>query len=126
VGWSLEPTPTAPGAARRRVRTILTGWDIGDEYAEDVLLVISELVANVVDHAGTAMTVTIDQFRDTVLIAVSDAGDGLPRLQPLNDQAKRGRGLQLVDALCVRWGTTAVRAGQGKTAWAEIACPRSC
>jgi anti-sigma regulatory factor (Ser/Thr protein kinase) len=122
----LEPTPAAPGVARRRVRTILTGWEIGDEYAEDVLLVISELVANVVDHAGTAMTVTLDQHQGVVLITVSDAGDGRPRLQPLDDQARRGRGLQLVDALCVRWGTTPVGSGPGKTVWAEVACPRSC
>jgi phosphoserine phosphatase RsbU/P len=122
----MEPTPAAPGAARKRARTLLAGWEIGDEYAEDVLLVITELVANVVDHAGTAMTVTIDQYRDTVLIAVSDGGDSPPRLQPLDDRARRGRGLQLVDALCVRWGTTPVRSGQGKTVWAEIACPKSC
>jgi sigma-B regulation protein RsbU (phosphoserine phosphatase) len=105
---------------------ILTSWEIGDEYAEDVQLVISELVANVVDHAATAMTVTIDRYRDVVVIAVSDASDGQPRLQPLDDQARRGRGLQLVNALCVRWGTTPARPGPGKTVWAEIACPPSC
>jgi sigma-B regulation protein RsbU (phosphoserine phosphatase) len=122
VSWSLDPTPGAPGRVRRWVRTILTSWNIATDRAEDVVLVLNELVANVVDHAATRMTVTIDRAPGVVSIAVSDAGDGQPRLQPLNSQAKRGRGLQLVDALCVRWGTVPRLPGPGKLVWAHIAC----
>ena len=120
-----DPTPGAPGRVRRWVRTILMSWNIGADRAEDVVLVISELVANVVDHAATRMTVTIDQAPGVVSIAVSDASNRQPRLQPLNSQATRGRGLQLVDALCVRWGTVPRRPGPGKLVWAHIACNKS-
>ena len=75
VSWSLDPTPGAPGRIRRWVRAILMSWNIGADGAEDVLLVISELVANVVDHAATRMTVTIDQAPGVVSIAVSDASN---------------------------------------------------
>jgi two-component sensor histidine kinase len=122
VSWSLDPTPGAPGRVRRWVRTILTSWNIGVDHAEDVMLVITELVANVVDHAATRMTVTINQDPGVVSVAVSDASNLLPRLQPLSSRAVRGRGLQLVDALSVRWGATPLRPGPGKQVWAQIAC----
>jgi anti-sigma regulatory factor (Ser/Thr protein kinase) len=122
VSWSLDPTPGAPGRVRRWVRTILTSWNIGVDHAEDVVLVITELVANVVDHAATRMTVTINRGPGVVSVAVSDGSNLLPRLQPLSSQAARGRGLQLIDALSVRWGTTPLRPGPGKLVWAQIAC----
>ena len=107
---------------RRLVCTILTSWNTGVDHAEDVVLVITELVADVVDHAATRMTASINQNPGIVSIAASDASNPRPRLQPPNSQTARGRGLQLVDALSVRWGTTALRHGPGKQVWAHIAC----
>ena len=121
AGWSLDPTPAAPSAARRRAQTVLSSWDIRGEHAEDVLLVISELVANAVDHARTWLTVTIKQDAGSVLVAVSDGCDRQPQLQPHDVQARRGRGLQLIDTLSVNWGTIATLPGPGKTVWAQIA-----
>jgi anti-sigma regulatory factor (Ser/Thr protein kinase) len=122
VAWSFDPIPAAPGAIRRRAQTVLTGWGIADEPTEDVLLVLSELVANVVDHARTRMTVTIEHLAGFVLIAVTDASDEPPRQQPHSIHAARGRGLQLVAALSLRWDTIPAIPGPGKTVWAEIPC----
>ena len=122
AGWSLDPTPAAPSAARRRAQTVLSSWDIHGEHAEDVLLVISELVANAVDHARTWLTVTIKRDASSVLVAVSDGCDRQPQLQPHDVQARRGRGLQLIDRLSVDWGTISTLPGPGKTVWARIAC----
>jgi len=75
--------------------------------------VLTELVANVVDHARTQMTITIEHVTGLVLVAVTDGSNAPPRQQPHDIHAARGRGLQLVAALSRRWD---------KTVWAEIAC----
>jgi anti-sigma regulatory factor (Ser/Thr protein kinase) len=121
MDWSLDPSPSAPGAVRRQVRAVLSDWELDDQQTEDVVLVINELVANVVDHAGTRMTVTIDHSCGVALVAVADLSDVQPHLQPSSTRAVRGRGLQLVDALSKRWGITPASSGPGKTVWAEIA-----
>jgi hypothetical protein len=61
-----------------------------------------------VSFAGTAL-----------LVEVRDESLAEPRLQPVDVQAARGRGLQFVEALARRWSWTAD--GSGKTVWAEIA-----
>lgn len=59
---SLPSGPLAPGAARRFARATLDEWGrlalpgaetLTDRFADDVLVVVSELVTNAVVHAGT-------------------------------------------------------------------------
>ena len=115
---SHDPVATVAGQIRRRVRTLLAGWDVRDESIEDALLVVEELVANVLDHARTRFRLVVRMTGDVLHIAVRDRSPREPHIQPFDPHAARGRGLQLVASLAQRWGCEHHR--DGKTVWAEL------
>ena len=55
----LPADPTAPGVARAFLRCATEEWGVDDDLAQDAAMVITELVANAVDHAGTESTLAI-------------------------------------------------------------------
>ena len=82
-------------------------------------MVITELVANAVDHARSESTLSVGVKRGTLCVAVRDARRGpVPRPAPIDPTAPRGRGLQMVDALTSAWGVTLH--ADGKTVWAVV------
>ncbi len=109
---SHEPVAAVATELRRRVRALLTGWGVRAETVDDVLLVLEELVANVLDHARTAFRVVVRLAGDVVHVAVRDHSTRSPH-------AVRGRGLQLVATLPESWGCE--HHADGKTVWAELA-----
>jgi anti-sigma regulatory factor (Ser/Thr protein kinase) len=113
-----EPEAAVAGRIRRRVRGLLESWGVGDASADDVLLVVEELVANVLDHARTRFEIAVRLSGSVVHIAVRDHSGRSPRIRPVDPQAARGRGLQLVAGLSERWGC--VHHPDGKTVWAEL------
>jgi anti-sigma regulatory factor (Ser/Thr protein kinase) len=116
---SHEPVPAVAADLRRRVRALLTGWGVRPEAVDDVLLVLEELVANVLDHAHTAFRVVVRVAGDVVHVAVRDHSTRSPRVHPYDPHAVRGRGLQLVTTLARSWGCE--HHADGKTVWAELA-----
>ena len=114
-----EPAPTAAPQIRRRVRALLVGWGMSDDRTDDALLVLEELVANVLDHARTRFRLVVRLSGDVLHIAVHDDSPRSPDLQPIDPHAVRGRGLQLVEALTLRWGYA--QQDGGKTVWADLA-----
>ena len=114
---------TAPGRARAFLRGVAVEWDVDEELVQDAAMVLTELVANAVDHARTGSTLSLGMTHDGLCIAVRDASPGpVPRPAPINPTAPRGRGLQMVDALTTAWGVT-LHPG-GKTVWAVLGPPR--
>lgn len=120
MGWTFEPTPATPGAARRRLRALLAGWGLAGDDVETVVLVANELVSNAVDHAATPMTVTVERAADRITLCVSDGSDALPLVRPHDPRGARGRGMQMVQALALRWDAIP-RVNGGKTVRAEVA-----
>jgi anti-sigma regulatory factor (Ser/Thr protein kinase) len=113
-----EPVATAPARVRRRLRAALAQWELPAEVAENVLLVVEELVANVVDHARTPFRLTVHHTGPFLRITVRD-GDSSPLdPRPFDAHAARGRGLQMIDSLTSRWGCR--RTAAGKTVWAVL------
>ncbi|MFB7055375.1 ATP-binding protein [Streptomyces vinaceus] len=97
--------------------------------ADDVLLVISELVTNACRHAGGASEVRVQWQQGELMVEVEDASDALPQ-EPTEDAKGEagGYGCQLVTALADRWGVAPRRGlrttpGQtcGKTVYACFA-----
>jgi anti-sigma regulatory factor (Ser/Thr protein kinase) len=106
---------------RTELRALFTSWAVPEDAGEDALLVISELIANVIDHARTPFRLTVhpdDPIGPTLQVAVEDSSTALPVQQPYEPYAVRGRGLQIVDQIATRWGYQTHH--NGKTVWATL------
>lgn len=114
----LEPVPTAPAAVRRRLSDELPGWGVGPDALDAALMVSTELVTNAVEHARTALELTVEPDGTDIVISVRDSSPSDPCLQPHRVLARRGRGLQMVAALARQWAWTAHP--DGKTVWARV------
>ncbi|HZP27554.1 MAG TPA: ATP-binding protein [Acidimicrobiia bacterium] len=116
---ALPATRASPAAARQLVRAAIADAGIAVD-PDAAALATSEIVANVVQHAHTAMRLEV-AVGDTVRVTVTDTRPDLPvptSLDPDAALATRGRGLQLVDRLSSRWGLFGDR--DSKTVWFEI------
>lgn len=113
----LEPVSGACRRARELVTEACARWNLPDASGP-AALVLSELVGNVVRHAGTPMQVTVTLRRPYLHLAVVDGSSAQAREGGTDLHAEGGRGLLLVRELTQRWGS--VPAGQGKAVWAML------
>ncbi len=128
-----------PGGQRRRLRLVgvprpvararaFTAEALGDwswaappdpDLAEDVVLLVAELVGNAMLHAGGPLELVLDATPDRLRIEVSDTSEVLPTLRtPHRPGLPGGHGLYIVQRTADRWG--ADLHAQGKSIWAEI------
>jgi hypothetical protein len=107
--------PHAPRTARLLVDQACRGWQLS-HFQFSAQLIVSELVANAVQHAGTDISVTVSRRAERLHMIVSDRNHRMPELPA----RRRGRpaisGLHLVQILSARWGT--VPTSDGKMIWA--------
>ncbi|MGC5285288.1 STAS domain-containing protein [Micromonospora sp. DT231] len=113
----LEPVAGACRRARDLVTDACARWNLPDASGP-AALVLSELVGNVVRHAGTPMQVTVTLRRPYLHLAVVDGSSAQARAGGTDLHAEGGRGLLLVRELTQRWGS--VPAGPGKAVWAML------
>jgi anti-sigma regulatory factor (Ser/Thr protein kinase) len=112
----------APSRARRFVRSRLIG--IPAKRASDAVLIVSELVANSVVHAGggdhDAVLVELTRLDDRVRLSVTDRGSQEePHIPAPDPDMLHGFGLRVVDQLSLAWGV--VRDGAGSTrVWCDL------
>jgi hypothetical protein len=116
----LYPVPASVPVARRLVLDLLRGWDAPHDGG-DAALLVTELLANVVDHvAGEAsFTLELSLSERWLRIAVADGSALRPVVRQLETGAPRGRGMRLVAGIADRWGAED-HAG-GKRVWFELA-----
>ncbi|MFF7854418.1 ATP-binding protein [Streptomyces sp. NPDC007904] len=122
-------SPRGAQLARRFAVRCMEAW--GHPPASDVsctlALVVGELAANAVRHGrvpghGFGLRLALDEAADLVRVEVADAASSKqpPASTPSSyPEGESGRGLLLVEALAVRWGS-APRRPVGKTVWAEV------
>ncbi|MFJ9969000.1 ATP-binding protein [Streptomyces avermitilis] len=122
--WPLEHRPEAAADARRITRTCLDAWHIDPDGEDAVLLVVSELVTNAVEHAQAPVHLHLHRTEagSRIWIGVSDAGpaerDGAwTRSCAPNEH---GRGLNVVKALAEHHGTHTWQGTGHTTHWARI------
>lgn len=126
-GFSFEVAggATAPGEARRELTAELAGT-LGEEALATVVLLLSEVVTNCVEHGGAAVDEAITvtgTFSDAVMrVETASLGAAFTHapVQPAESDP-RGRGLFVVDALSDSWGIT--DAGPDVVVWFEVAAP---
>ncbi|TDD35974.1 ATP-binding protein [Actinomadura sp. KC06] len=128
----LMGTPASVGLARTLAASRLYNWDYS-HILDDALLVISELVTNAVRQTpNEEIRVQVSRDGDGLIIAVWDGDPHYPRPKPrttltledldISEEAfddNGGRGLHIVQAVCVRCGATRDPAG-GKWVWARM------
>ena len=92
--------------------------------AEDVLLVVSELVTNACLHAEGPDELWITLDNKVIRIEVSDKGTGQPAPRtPHRAGRPGGHGMFIVQRLCLDWGVVRVPGLTGKKVWAELGAP---
>ncbi|MFG3349068.1 ATP-binding protein [Streptomyces sp. NPDC048018] len=92
--------------------------------AEDVLLVVSELVTNACLHAEGPESLRVLRLAEVLRLEVADRGSGQPAPRtPHRAGRPGGHGMFIVQRLCRAWGIERVPGAPGKTVWAELAAP---
>jgi anti-sigma regulatory factor (Ser/Thr protein kinase) len=88
---------------------------------DDLLVIVSELATNAVQHAAVPFEVSIENDADRTRVQVADGGKGWPHPAPTPSAGEAGgRGLRIVAALAARWGVHDRAPQPGKTVWAEV------
>ncbi|MCI4044534.1 ATP-binding protein [Streptomyces sp. TRM75563] len=121
--FAVQLSATRRGArlARLLATEQLRSWGLP---LEDASLVIGELATNAALHGyvpGRDFRILLSVYGDVLRIEVADTrGDRLPEKRDADAESESGRGLLLVEALSVRWGTEHGPFPR-KTVWAEVA-----
>jgi anti-sigma regulatory factor (Ser/Thr protein kinase) len=115
----LPPSPTSVPAARHLLLELLRAWDVPQDR-DDAALLVTELVANVIDHVQgeASLTLEVTASDGWLRIAVADGSSVRPVVRELANDRPRGRGLLLVKAIADRWGSEEHRGG--KRVWFEL------
>ena len=110
------PHPCSVNSALMFVRDHLVAWSMRDKIAV-ASTVISVFAENALSHTRSGFDIRLEGTTDEIFVAVSDASRALAvrRERPLGSCPT---GLDIVSALCHRWGNT--RTATGKTVWARI------
>ncbi|MCX2185777.1 ATP-binding protein [Streptomyces sp. SKN60] len=122
VAQALEHRPEAAAEARHTTQTVLEAWRVGSETIDAVVLVVSELVTNAVEHARAPLSLHLHRERSggRVWVGVTDGGpaphDGAWTSSCTQDE--HGRGLSIVSMLADVHGVRS-HAG-GATHWARL------
>ncbi|GAA5214374.1 ATP-binding SpoIIE family protein phosphatase [Streptomyces thinghirensis] len=116
---TLPPDGKAAGQARTAVREQLVKWGL-DDLVDTTELVVSELVGNALRYGNAPGELRLLRH-ERLSVEVSDSGPDLPQIQHADVSDESGRGLQLINMLCRRWGSC--RTPGGKVVWAEQDLP---
>jgi anti-sigma regulatory factor (Ser/Thr protein kinase) len=117
----LPPTPQAPGATRRVLRSVLELWGWGSATArQDAALLASEVVTTAVEHADAEHTLLLELARSEgwLRLSVADGSAVRPIVRELDHQYPSGPGMRLVEALADRWGVEDLHGGT--RVWFEL------
>ncbi|MFI0206982.1 ATP-binding protein [Streptomyces sp. NPDC016734] len=108
--WTLPHTARSVSTARRLAQAAVAGWGMNDDAADSVLLVVSELVTNAVEHALPPLTLHLGRPDEdgTMTIAVTDGGPATETGAWISTCTpdEHGRGTSIIDYIATNHGTT--------------------
>ncbi|MFJ3305336.1 SpoIIE family protein phosphatase [Streptomyces sp. NPDC086549] len=118
--WTVWRVPEAVRHARRFTKRTMRAWGVHDDDLDTVLLVVSELVTNALVHTDGQVRLDLTLVNHRLRLAVADASPRSPvKPTSIGWEATGGRGILLVEAMSVAWGTLPMSGG--KLVWADLA-----
>ncbi|MDH2429154.1 ATP-binding protein [Sphaerisporangium sp. TRM90804] len=115
VCWEVPYDLAAVGRARALVGEVLGSWGLRG-LADDVVLVVGELLANAVAYGEPPVGLLVWAGEGELVVQVSDHGAERPRRLRLDVEAVHGRGLAIVEALADESGVAGF-ADESGPAW---------
>lgn len=124
---ALRPLAESVKTGRDFTCTVLRDWGLAD-LVDMAGLVVSELVTNALRHGVQQGQARLDECPirlrllaqvPYVMCMVTDPGSGIPVLRDPGPCAETGRGLNVVESCCIRWGWHLLDGG-GKVVWALL------
>jgi anti-sigma regulatory factor (Ser/Thr protein kinase) len=115
---SLPAEPLAAREARRAVSAWARSHDLY-ERLDDLELVTSELVTNATVHGLGPVIVELYDKGQSLRLQVTDSGALAPSPRLASSEDDSGRGLMIVAALALAWGSSVN--GSVTQVWAELA-----
>lgn len=106
----------AAAQARTFVASTLRAWGFHAAQTGDVLLAVSELVSNAVQHGSGRPRLQLSLVEGHLEVRVRDEAARPAQRRPHDLLADRGRGLQIVGTIADAWGQSSD--GTGKWVWA--------
>jgi anti-sigma regulatory factor (Ser/Thr protein kinase) len=110
-------------AARQARAAVAELADVDERVRQDLMIVVSELVANAVRHPrpvpGGEVSVSVSREGDAIRVEVRDPGRGFDPVPKATHEG--GLGLVIVDGISLDWGVTVDRA---TTVWCRLATAR--
>ncbi|MFF8577305.1 ATP-binding protein [Streptomyces albidoflavus] len=115
----IAPEPDLVARLRQITQTFLLRRPVPAALADDIVVTVSELVTNAIEHGEGTVTLRARLGDGEALIEVGDESPAPARLKPPTDDEVRGRGLLLVSVLAHDWGVH----DEGRTTWATFRLP---
>ena len=120
----IEAELSSVAPARRWAREKFEAAGVEPEVRDLLVLLVSEVVTNAVEHAAPPLLLRIDVTAHGTRVEVRDRARNLPILRDPEPTESGGRGIRFVNDLSTRWGTEPPREPDGlKTVWFEVAHP---
>ncbi|WP_189908737.1 ATP-binding protein, partial [Streptomyces capillispiralis] len=114
-----EALPAEVRLLRRSAVAQLGQWGV-PSIGDEAQLVVTELATNVIKHVGegTSATLILEWKGERLRVEMHDKSRSLPAPRAADLSAECGRGLHMLAAMTVDWGT--VVTALGKVVWCEI------
>ncbi|WP_069886936.1 ATP-binding protein [Streptomyces luteocolor] len=114
-----QAVPEELRTLRRSVRCALGRWGAA-AVVEDAELAATELAANIIKHVGegSVATLVLEVKQDRLRMEIHDKSHAVPSVGPGDSEEECGRGLHLLMAVSLDWGT--LLTASGKAVWCEI------
>jgi anti-sigma regulatory factor (Ser/Thr protein kinase) len=123
----LAPTPRAAPLGRIFIREHLASV-LTPRLLDDVMLLTSELVTNVVMHARTDVHLGLTYDDNNIMVSVQDHSDATPTERAANAGAalhleESGRGMAIIASLADDFGWQRLPVPPGKVMWFVMGIP---
>ncbi|MFE2024315.1 ATP-binding protein [Streptomyces hygroscopicus] len=113
---AITPDPVRVAHIRRIISAYMRFWGVPTSPADDVVLAVSELVTNGVEHGRGDVDLRVRHTGVELCVDVIDENPAPARLRTAEAHDVCGRGLFLVSVLAHAWGVS----NNGRTTWATF------